>query len=164
METWKTIEDFPEYAVSTEGRIRNKNTDRILKPSSNQYDVLMVGLMKDGVQYKRSVPLLVLDAFMMKPNVHFDTPINLNGHRVDNRVENLLWRPRWYAVQYNRQFDEPYEHPITKPIRDPENGMIFPNSFAVATYYGLLERDIVLSILNRTVVWITFTRFELAED
>lgn len=164
METWKTIEDFPDYAVSTGGNIRNKKTGRILKPSSNQYDVLMVGLMRDGVQYKRSVPLLVLDAFMTRPNVHFDTPINLNGHRTDNRLENLLWRPRWYAVQYNRQFDEPYEHPINKPIRDPESGMIFPDSFSVATHYGLLERDIVLSILNRTVVWITYTRFELVED
>lgn len=136
----------------------------MLKPSSNQYDVCMVGLMDDGVQYKRSVPLLVLDAFMEKPSANFDTPINLNGHRTDNRLENLAWRPRWYAVEYNRQFYKAYEHPITKPIRDPETGLIFPNSFSVATHYGLLERDIVLSILNRTVVWITYTRFELAEE
>jgi len=164
METWATIADFPEYAVSTEGQIRNNSTGRIMKTSSNQYDVLMVGLMRDGVQHKRSVPLLVLNAFTEKPNENFDTPINLNGHRTDNRLDNLVWRPRWYAVLYNRQFAEPYEHPIVTPIRDPESGMIFPNSFSVATHYGLLEKDIVLSILNRTVVWITYQRFELAED
>lgn len=164
MEKWATIEDFPDYAVSSEGNIRNKNTGRIMRTSSNQYDVLMVGLMRDGKQHKRSVPLLVLNAFMPERSSNFDTPINLNGHRTDNRLENLVWRPRWYAVLYNRQFAEPYEHPIVTPIRDPATGRIFPNSFSVATHYGLLEKDIVLSILNRTVVWITYQRFELAED
>jgi hypothetical protein len=164
METWTTIKDFPGYSVSTEGLVRNLKTGRILKPSSNQYDVLMVGLMRDGVQHKRSVPLLVLDAFTSKPSANFDTPINLNGHRTDNRLDNLVWRPRWYAVEYNRQFIDPYDHPITKPIRESDTGAIYPNSFSVATHFGLLEKDIVLSILNRTVVWITYMRFELVED
>lgn len=164
METWATIPDFPDYAVSTDGDVRNKKTGRILKTSNNQNDVEMVGLMRGGTQFKRSVPLLVAEAFLEKPTVIFDTPINMNGHRNDNRVANLAWRPRWYAVLFNRQFVEPYDHPINKPIRDVASGLIFPDSFSVATHFGLLEKDIVLSILNRTVVWITYQTFELVED
>ena len=164
METWATIDGFPEYCVSTEGEIKNKKTGRILKQSVNQYETVMVGLMKGGVQFKRSVPLLVANAFMSPAPANFDTPINLNGHRTDNRVANLAWRPRWYAVLYNQQFADPYDHPINKSIRDTETGLIFPDSFSVATHFGLLEKDIVLSILNRTVVWITYQKFELVEE
>ncbi|HMS83587.1 MAG TPA: NUMOD4 domain-containing protein [Nitrospira sp.] len=163
METWVEIPDFPRYSVSDHGNVRNDHTGRILKAVQNQYDVLMVGLMKDGTQFKRSVPLLVARAFIEPEKPHFDTPVNLNGHRMDNHVRNLVWRPRWYAVAYNQQFKEPYEHAIDYPIRDTELGMVFPNSFAVATAYGLLEKDIVLSILNNTIVWLTFQKFEMVE-
>ena len=163
MEVWRTIPGFPRYSVSSFGRVRNDKTERILASQANQYDVMMVGLMKEGIQYKRSVPLLVAEAFLTPQFDHFDTPINLNGHRNDNRVNNLVLRPRWYAVLYNKQFKEPYHNPITNAIRDTATGAIFPNSFAVATHFGLLEKDIVLSILNNTIVWITYQRFEMAE-
>lgn len=163
MERWKVIPEFPRYSVSSFGRVRNDKTERILTPQPNQYDVMMVGLMREGVQFKRSVPLLVSDAFLTPAFPHFDTPINLNGHRNDNRVDNLTLRPRWYAVLFNQQFKEPYDEPITKSIRDTDSGAIYPNSFAVATHFGLLEKDVVLSILNNTIVWITYQRFEMAE-
>lgn len=163
MEEWVVIPDFPRYSVSSLGLIRNDKTTRILKPVLNQYDVALVGLMRNGRQFKRSVALLVANAFIPKPNPMFDTPINLNGHRIDNRVVNLMWRPRWYAVLYNQQFREPYDQPITKSIRDTESGAIYANSFAVATHLGLLEKDVVLSILNNTIVWITYQRFEMVE-
>ena len=35
---WKTIKDFADYEINEEGQVRNKKTQRILKPSlSNQY-------------------------------------------------------------------------------------------------------------------------------
>jgi len=72
-----------------------------------------------------------------------------------------MWRPRWYAVLYNRQFEDRYENHIEAPVRAVNEGERFPNSLAAACRYGLLEREVVLSILNRTPAWPTYQYFEL---
>jgi hypothetical protein len=164
IEDWKLIDFFPEYAISTYGRIRSNKTGRILALNDNQYGVLQVGLMRDGIQYHRSVPLLVARAFIPKPSAPFDTPINLDGDRHNNHVDNIVWRPRWFAIKYNRQFRYEYENPITSRIMDLKTREVSENSFQCACRYGLLEQDLVLSILNRTYVWPTYQEFGILEQ
>ena len=103
-------------------------------------------------------------AFLPEVRGPFDTPINLDGDRHNNRVENLVWRPRWFAIKYNRQFRYPYPNPITMPIVDLKSGEISENSLDCAKRYGLLEDDLVLSILNRTYVWPTYQEFGIFEE
>jgi|SRR5205809_296757 len=162
-ENWKRIEFFPEYSVSDHGRIRTNKSDRILALNENQYGLVQVGLMANGKQYHRSVPLLVAKAFLPKVEGPFDTPINLDGDRHNNYAENLAWRPRWFAIKYNQQFRRPYENPIFSRIMDLKTGEISENSFDCAQRYGLLEQDLVLSILNRTYVWPTYQEFGIVE-
>lgn len=162
-EFWKEIDHFPDYSVSNYGRVRTDRTDRILSLSPNQFGVVQVGLMRDRIQYHRSVPLLVAKAFLpIKPGP-FDTPINLNGDRNDNHVDNLAWRPRWFAVKYNRQFRYPYPNPINSEIAEVKTGEISKNSFDCSTRYGILEEDLVISIHNRTYVWPTYQEFRVLE-
>jgi NUMOD4 motif len=161
MENWKTIDHFPEYSVSDHGRIRTDKSGRILALSENQYGVVQIGLMRDGEQRHRSVPLLVAKAFILPPAGPFDTPINLDGDRHNNHVDNLVWRPRWFAIKYNQQFRYPYENRITEPVIDLKTGEVSENSFECAKRYGLLERELVFSILNRTYVWPTYQEFGL---
>jgi hypothetical protein len=163
-EKWKKIPGFSMYSVSDQGRIRNDDTDRIMRTYQNQYDVLQVGLFKNGVQYHRSVPLLVAKAFVKQDHQSFNTPINLNGVRYDCRAKNLVWRPRWFAIKYNQQF---YRNPVlsqTIPIRNRETEEVFENSMACAIHYGLLEEDLALSIWNRTVVWPHYVMFETVHE
>jgi NUMOD4 motif len=164
MEHWKEIRGFPGYSVSDYGRIQADKSGRILRQSENQYGLAQVGMMKNGEQKHRSVPLLVASAFMERPYEAFDTPINLDGDRHNNHVNNLLWRPRWFAVKYNRQFRYPYEYPIDAPIEDVKTGMVSENSFECCKDYGLLEEDLVLSILNRTYVWPTYQEFRIVGE
>lgn len=164
MEVWAPIELFEEYEVSNQGRIRSDRTGRLLALNLNQYGVVQVGLMRNGVQFHRSVPLLVAKAFIEPVAGAFDTPINLDGDRTNNRVENLLWRPRWFAIKYNRQFRIRYDFPIEQSIIDLKSKEISPNSLECAKRYGLLEKDLVLSILNRTYVWPTYQEFGIFED
>lgn len=160
-ELWRVIPEFPEYSVSSFGYIRSNKSGRILSTSPNQFGVVQVGLMKDGVQYHRSVPLLVAKAFLpIKPGP-FDTPINLDGDRLNNHVENLVWRPRWFAVKYNRQFRYPYEFHISRPIVDIKTGVMSANSLECAKEYGLLEDEIVFAIINKTYVWPTYQEFSI---
>src|SRR5262245_2607454 len=98
-EMWAPIEDFPDYSVSNQGRIRSDRFDRVLAVSLTQYGLVQVGLRRGHTQHNRSVPLLVAKAFVPEVPGPFDTPINLNGDREDNRAANLKWRPRWFAIR-----------------------------------------------------------------
>lgn len=163
-ELWEPIWLFPDYSVSSYGRIRSDKFERLLSLNVNQFGVVQVGLMRDGVQHHRSVPLLVAKAFLRPVDGPFDTPINLDGDRHNNHVENLTWRPRWFAIKYNRQFRYPYENHILAPIVDLKTDEVSENSFECAKRYGLLEEDLVLSILNRTYVWPTYQEFGVLDD
>jgi hypothetical protein len=129
-ENWVAVEGFPGYSVNPLGQVRKDSTGRVLQPRVNQYGVPYVGMMRNWKQHPRSLPRLVAKAFVPQPNDVWDTPINLNGDRLDCRVENLMWRPDWYARHYNRQFREPYENPINAPVRDIETDDEWPNSLS----------------------------------
>jgi hypothetical protein len=163
-EQWRLIENFDGYSISNLGRVRTDKTERILRQNENQFGLLQVGMMRDGVQYHRSVPLLVAKAFIFESRVPFNTPINLDGDRHNNQVDNLAWRPRWFARRYNRQFRYPYANPIMDPIIDLKSRDVYENSWDCAQKNGLLHDDLVLSILNRTYVWPTYQEFDIYEE
>jgi hypothetical protein len=105
MEDWRDIRFFPGYSVSTIGRVRNDDTGRMMTLMVNQSGVVNVGLTRSREQHRRAVALLVADAFIPRPiREAFDTPINLNGDRMNNTIDNLVWRPRWFAIKYIQQF------------------------------------------------------------
>lgn len=161
MENWVTIEEFPQYSVSDRGQVRNDITGRMMVLSANQLGIVYVGLMADGFQYKRSVAKLVAEAFVERENEHHDTPMYLDGNRRNIQPENVIYRPRWYAVKYMRQFKTPFHSPITKPIVATDSGEVYDNSWEATISLGLLEQEVVFSVLNRTPVWPTWQHFEL---
>ncbi len=161
MENWHAIPSFSGYSVSDNGRVRSDHTGRIITLVLNNRGIVMVGLYKNGLQYKRSVSVLVIETFMEKPTLDaFDTPINLDGDRTNNCIDNLTWRPRWFAIKYFQQFRRPPEG-FAKPIIETKTGEYFKTSWEAATKYGLLDREILLAVLNRTYVWPTFQIFRV---
>lgn len=163
-EQWRPIEGFPDYSVSNLGKIRTDKTGRILRLNENQFGLLQVGMMRDGTQFHRSVPLLVAKAFLPDRPEPFDTPINLDGDRHNNTIDNLAWRPRWFAIRYNQQFRYPYRNHIDSPIIELKTKELSDDSFDCAKKYGLLEEDLVFSILNRTYVWPTYQEFGIFQE
>lgn len=160
---WRPVQGFPGYSINPLGQVQKDSSGRLLHVRLNQYGVPYVGLMRDWRQCIRSLPRLVAMAFLDPPTAVFDTPINLDGDRTNCRVDNLMWRPRWYAVRYVRQFEERYENPIDVPVRVVDTEDVFPDSLSAACYFGLLEREVVLSVLNKTPAWPTYQFFELAD-
>lgn len=156
---WRQIEDFPAYSVSDEGEVRNDETDRYMTKLTNQRGIVHVGLTRARVQYKRSLTVLVADAFVERPRDKsgtirkaFDTPINLDGDRYNNHVSNILWRPRWFATKYYQQFQQDHAC-FNRPVEIVETGEIFETSFAAATALGILDREIAISVMTKNYVW-----------
>jgi hypothetical protein len=162
MDDWVLVEGFPKYSVNSLGHVRRDSFNRILHPHSNQTESVYVSLMRNGQQNQRSLALIVAKAFLPPPTPPFDTPINLNGDRWDCAVDNLMWRPRWFAIRYHHQFKEPYERPVEAPLRARGEKEVFPDSISAACRYGLLERDVVMSLSHNTYAWPTYQIFELA--
>lgn len=164
MAAWRKIPGFDNYSVSDEGDIRNDDTQRILQQAANQQDIATVGLMHDGIQYRRSVARLVAEAFLEDPgNANFDTPIHLNGDRSNCSAVNLRWRPRWFAVRYHQQFHDDHEGFVV-PIQDIDTGEVYENSWEACLQHGLIERELVQAMLRRTHVFPTFQEFRVYRD
>lgn len=160
-EEWRFIQGFPGYSVSNWGSVRNDENGRMMARLRNQAGIVNVSLTKNHVQHKRSVSLLVAEAFIpVKPHESFATPINLDGDRGNNVVDNLMWRPRWFAIKYFRQF-RVAPAGFTKPIEELESKERFRNSWEAALRYGLIDLEIVQAILNNTQVWPTNQKFRI---
>jgi hypothetical protein len=160
---WKPVENFPGYSVNRLGQVRRDSSGRLLQVKLTQYGSAYIGMMREWRQCQRSLALLVANHFLPGSTEIFDTPINLNGDRYNCAVDNLMWRPRWFARKYHQQFKHPYSMAINSPIRCRETNEVFPNSLMAAVRYGLLERDVVLSIANNTVTLFTYQRFVIVE-
>lgn len=87
-EIWIESNMIDGYEVSSEGRIRNINTGRILKPSldSNGYEIVKV--KENGRRVTKRVGRVVADAFIIddpeKPHVG-----HIDGDKRNNRASNL---------------------------------------------------------------------------
>ena len=90
MEEWKKIDGYENYSVSSEGRVRNDKTGRILKVTPDKGGYLQVCLSKNGKQKTFNVHRLVAETFIPSPE-NKSCVDHINTIRDDNRVENLRW-------------------------------------------------------------------------
>lgn len=96
MERWLSVRDHPNYEVSNHGQIRNKRTNKILKPQLNREGgYLRVAL--NGTRYY--VHRLVADAFFDGEHGKIDVN-HIDGNRVNNDLTNLEWCTRKENVRH----------------------------------------------------------------
>ena len=162
MDDWVEIEGFEGYSVDPSGKIRNDRYGNVVTPVQNQVGNVYVGLYKDGVQRKRSTALIVAKTFLPKPDrADFTTPIHLDGDQRNNSVDNLAWRPRWFAVEYQHQFENPPKLlRLHRQIVDVDTRKIYDHSYHAAISNGLLERMVVMGVIQHTSVFPTNQIFE----
>ena len=100
MENWRKIEGYGRYEVSDQGRIRNIETLKVLKPREDKGGYLQINLYGDMGMKTEKVHRIVALAFV--PQVDGKSHIDhINGNRSDNAASNL----RWCSLAENNGFD-----------------------------------------------------------
>lgn len=160
-EVWEPIPGFPLYSVSNLGRVMNIKTERPIKPQLTPQGVVYVPMYADGRNQTKSVKVLVAKAFLEGETRVFNTPINRDGNKTNNRVDNLLWRPLWFAVKYSHQFNKPYVHEKKGPVYECETEARFEDIFEAGITFGLLFREVYLSTYTGIKVAPTGQRFRI---
>lgn len=89
-ENWKTVENFPNYLVSDEGRVKNHITGRVLKSSLDSYGYPQVVLSNNGVKKAHLVHRLVAKAFVDGRDESRQVN-HRDGNKRNNRFSNLEW-------------------------------------------------------------------------
>lgn len=89
-EVWRDIR-YSEYEASSLGRIRNKKTGKIQKPSVGRDGYLLVGLRFLDQKHSKKVHQLVCLAFNGVKPAGAQCVRHLDGDKMNNRPENLRW-------------------------------------------------------------------------
>lgn len=131
-EIWKDIEGFPDYQVSDQGRVRNKTTNRILKPGLGGAGYLTVVLYNHKRKTTKNVHDLVTTAFIGRREKGMTTN-HKDGVKTNNLLSNLE------LVSYSDNLRHAYSHGLNKhrkQIKIVETGETFDSQIECAKAIG----------------------------
>jgi len=92
IEEWRSIKDFPDYAVSNFGRVKSIKTNKIRVLSKNSSGYIKLNLYKNNKEYLKLVHRLVLKTFGDDNNCLFVN--HKDGNKENNNISNLEWCTR----------------------------------------------------------------------
>lgn len=95
-EAWKVCTENSLYEISSEGRVRNIKTQRVLKLEVINTGYLRVQMQENRYFVHRLVAMAFCDGRSQEKNI-----VNhINCIRDDNRAENLEWVTHSYNIKY----------------------------------------------------------------
>lgn len=145
MEIWKPLINFSSYNGSSEGRILNVRTQRILKPTVDKKGYAIVGLRKNNKYYVRRVHRVLADTFLGE---HPDMDVrHKDENRLNNHIDNLEW------VTRNETIKRAYEKGTKKfwrqiPVRVVETGNVYETMKECAVDIGCNPADVRRCVLG----------------
>lgn len=164
-EIWKTINDFPNYEVSNLGRVRNKNTKKLLCARIGReglyYSVYLINNSKENTQ---RVHRLVAKAFI--PNPENKPMVNhIDGNKLNNNVNNLEWvtakENNNHAVRTGLNHPGAYQK---RPIKILETGEIFDGVVNCAKAVDGDFRNVYRSLNTKEKYAVNGLHFEYVDE
>lgn len=158
-ENWSSIPGHEDYVVNSMGGVMVYDTNQPVRVSKGATG-LKVNLRDSHNRFTtKALGRIVAEAFVPRSSEWHDTVIHLDGDRGNCAASNLMWRSRSYAIRYHKQFhEEIIDAYILHPVVD-DHDQEFRNIAEAAHTYGLLYRDILMSIIAEREVYLTGQRF-----
>ncbi len=156
-EQWAAIDDFPDYAVSNHGRVRNTKFGNILKSRPGSYGHHRVALYKDGVPHDLYVHLLVAKAFIDGYN-----PALRVRHRDLDKSNSHVYNLRFKEGQRMGHLIKNPPQATHRKVKVPELNMIFRTVQDCADYIGGFPSSIYRVIRGERPTHLGYT-FEWVE-
>jgi hypothetical protein len=91
-ETWKIIEEFPEYLISNFSRIKSIKKNKILKQTKSSTGYLRARLCQNKIIKTRRVHRLLYETFIEKLKCD-EVVHHKNKNKLENTFENLEKKP-----------------------------------------------------------------------
>ena len=154
-EKWKTIEGYPNYQVSSLGRVKSiehnvkhRNgyitvREKILKPLKNRNGYLQVNLYKGKKMKTMYIHRLVASAFVQNNSI-FNTEINhIDECKTNNCASNLEWSTREHNINFGTRNERiskaktgVYNTKKSKPVKCIETGITYPSAMEIQRQLG----------------------------
>jgi hypothetical protein len=80
--------DYPNYAVSNYGNVKNRITNKLLKPKLNKHGYLVVILVNDKKRYDKSIHRLVITTFENNSD-NKKCVDHIDNNKLNNELFNL---------------------------------------------------------------------------
>ena len=90
MKSFKTIPDYPNYAINKNGEVFNKRLQIIMKSRFDTYGYKRINLSKHNEKKTYYLHQLVAKTYLPNEN-NYPCVDHINAIRDDNRLENLRW-------------------------------------------------------------------------
>lgn len=165
-EVWQEIPEFPNYQISSLGRIHSDARGIIMRPSFTPFGHLKITLASnwDGLRHTRGVAQLVADAFVEPPNLLCDSVMILDGDFSNVAAHNLAWRPQWFVWKYTRQLKKQQPlHFHNLRTRNIVTGVEYENIIQAGMSEGLLFGDIWRSTYTGAALFPNGSIFEIVK-
>lgn len=147
MEEWALIDGFPNYCVSTYGRVYSRKRGIILKQFHDAWGYLCVSPRNEQGQRTSSVARLVAKAFI--PNPYNKPEVNhIDGNKENNNISNLEWvtgaENKRHAIVTGLNIRSTYDAGRPKrKIRDIDTGEVFDSIAECAKALNCTHSNIV---------------------
>ena len=139
MEIWKPMRNFPSYDCSSEGRIRNIRTQKILRPQITDRGYEQICLRKNNQQYTVRVHRVIAETFLGNhPGMDVR---HRDNNRLNNNIDNLYWSTRKETI--NDSFERGDRLPNHRTqVRVIETGEVYESVSACSRDTGCARSDI----------------------